>query len=302
MITIYHSSNIDNVDWKIYSDNIKNNVVYFPKGSTAVDVTNRLCQVSLFDLGGDDDKKVNVVYIDGWKLTDETTKECIKELHAISNPIIFAIESATVKNKIFSELKIETIKATAVTKKTKQQTIHQLLNLAKIKLDPDVEELLINLLPDKIDFIKNEIQKLKLLEKDKFTSDEIKLIIFDMGDATIFNITDSWLKGDQNEMIQRINDLISQNITIQSFVPVFALKLIQIKLFLKAKLAKWSTEIITAKQGIPFWQQRIYSDLKPYDKNLKKIDNMLDELYHFDIKVKKQQNIPYTQLIKILFK
>lgn len=301
MITIYHSSNIDNVNWKIYSDNIKNDVAFFPKGSTPVDVTNKLCQVSLFDLGGDDNK-VNVVYIDGWKLTDETTKQCIKELHSISNPIIFAIESATIKNKIFSELKIETVKATAITKKTKQQTIHQLLSTAKIKLEPNVEELLVNLLPEKIDFIKNEIQKLKLLNQSTFTSDEIKTIIFDMGDATIFNITDSWLKGDQNETIQRINDLIAQNITIQSFIPVFELKLIQIKLFLMAKMAKWSTEIITAKQGIPFWQQRLYSDLRPYDKNLKKINDMLNELYQFDIKVKKQQNIPYTQLIKILFK
>ena len=138
------------------------------------------------------------------------------------------------------------------------------------------------------------------MTKDLF--DNIKAIIFDMGDATIFNITDSWLKGDQTQTIERLNDLIAQNITIQSFIPVFALKLIQIKLFLTAKLAKWSTEIITAKQGIPFWQQRLYSDLRPYDKNLEKIDEMLDQLYQFDINVKKQRNIPYTQLIKILFK
>ena len=300
MITIYHSSNIDNVNWKIYSDNIKKDVVYFPKGSTPIDVTNRLCQVSLFDL--QDDNKTNVVYIDNWKLTDETTKQCIRELHSISNPIIFAIESATIKNKIFSELKIETVKATAVTKKVKQQTIHQLLSSAKIKLDPETEELLVNLLPDKIDFIRNEIHKLQLLGQTTFNANEIKAIIFDMGDATIFNITDSWLKGDQTQTIERLNDLIAQNITIQSFIPVFALKLIQIKLFLTAKLAKWSTEIITAKQGIPFWQQRLYSDLRPYDKNLEKIDEMLDQLYQFDINVKKQRNIPYTQLIKILFK
>ncbi|MCQ3907561.1 MAG: hypothetical protein MJ219_02170 [Mycoplasmoidaceae bacterium] len=47
------------------------------------------------------------------------------------------------------------------------------------------------MLPDKIDFIQNEIQKLKLLNQSTFTKDEIKKIIFDMGDATIFNIADS---------------------------------------------------------------------------------------------------------------
>ncbi|MCQ3907560.1 MAG: hypothetical protein MJ219_02165 [Mycoplasmoidaceae bacterium] len=49
-----------------------------------------------------------------------------------------------------------------------------------------------------------------------------------------------------------MNDLISQNVAIQAFVPVFALKLIQIKFFLMAKQAKWSSEIITSKQQIPF--------------------------------------------------
>ncbi|MCQ3914576.1 MAG: hypothetical protein MJ201_02045 [Mycoplasmoidaceae bacterium] len=46
------------------------------------------------------------------------------------------------------------------------------------------------------------------------------------------------MKGDEVETIERLNDLISKNITIQAFVPIFALKLVQIKLFLSAKLAK----------------------------------------------------------------
>ncbi|MCQ3915677.1 MAG: hypothetical protein MJ195_02970 [Mycoplasmoidaceae bacterium] len=68
-----------------------------------------------------------------------------------------------------------------------------------------------------------------------------------------------------------------------------------------AKLSKWSSDIITSKMAIPFWLQSSYSYLRPYDQNLDKINNILDKLYHFDINVKKQRNIPYTQLIKILF-
>ena len=300
MIKIYHSSNIDNINWKIYVDNAGQAISYFPTKTTAIDVANKLCQNSLFDY--DKPQGVYVVNIEGWKLTDDETKKCIRELHTLSTPIIFVYESATVKNKIFSELKIQTVKATAITRKAKTALIHKLLTSSKIKLNPDVEETLINLLPDKIEFIKNEITKLSLMKQNTFTTNEIKQIVFDLGDATIFNIVDSWLNGNEEQTIERLNDLISKNITIQAFIPIFALKLVQIKFFLQAKLAKWSSEVITAKQGLPFWQQSIYSNLKPHDEKLEMINRMLNKLYQYDINVKKQKNIPYTQLIKILFR
>ncbi|MBQ0045410.1 MAG: hypothetical protein KBS35_00775 [Mycoplasma sp.] len=299
MVKIYHSNNLDAINWKIYTDNTKSVIEFLPTGTTPTNLIDKLGQVSLFDIG--QEEKTYVVNIDGWKLTDETTKNCIRELHSLSTPIIFVYESATVKNKIFSELKVEVIKATSVTKKAKATLIHKLLIKVKIKLNPDVEELLVSLLPEKIHFIENEIEKLKLMNQPSFTKEEIKQIVFDLGDATVFNIVDSWLNGNQEQTIERLNDLISKNITIQAFVPIFALKLVQIKLFLSAKLARWSSEIITAKLGLPFWQQAIYNNMRPYDKNLDKIDAMLNRLYQFDINVKKQKNIPYTQLIKILF-
>lgn len=300
MIVVYHNANIDAVNWRIYEDNINDNVKYFPIGTKAIDVANKLCQFNLFQT--DDPKQVYVVNIDGWKLTDKETKESITELNKIETRVVLAYESATVKNKIFTELKVPVVKATAVTKKSKNSLVHLLLNKAKIQLSFDAEKELIELLPDKIDFIINEIDKLKLMDQSSFTKDEIKQIVFDLGDATVFNIVDSWLNDNKEQTIERLNDLISKNITIQAFIPIFALKLIQIKLFLQAKLKRWSSEIITAKMGLAFWQQSIYSNLKPYDKKLEKINNMIDDLYEFDINVKKQKNIPYTQLVKILFK
>ncbi|MCQ2956452.1 MAG: hypothetical protein MJ233_00885 [Mycoplasmoidaceae bacterium] len=154
-----------------------------------MDVANKLCQVSLFDDG--DENKTYVVYIDDWKLTDSTVKKCIKDLHALSTVINLAIESATVKNKIFSELDVDVIKATAVTRKAKALIVHKLLSNAKIKLDANAEDKLLSLLPDKIDFIKNELTKLQLMGQSTFTQEEIETIIFDLGDATVFNIVDS---------------------------------------------------------------------------------------------------------------
>lgn len=299
MVKVYHSSNIDSVNWKIYSDNIKNVISYFTSGSSPVDVANKLCQFSLFD---DDAPKTYVVNIDNWKLTDETTKQCIRELHAISTPVIFALEASTVKNKIFTELNIDVVKATGVTKKAKAQLVHELLRQAKLHLDSKAETALVDLMPDKIDFIKNEITKLQLMDQNSFDEQEIRKIIFDLGDATVFNIIDSWLNGNEEQTIERLNDLISKNITIPAFIPIFALKLIQIKFFLQAKLERWPSDAIMSKQSLPFWQQRIYSDLKPYDSKLAMINQMLDKLYQFDINVKKQKNIPYTQLVKILFR
>ena len=300
MVKVYYGSNIDAIGWKVYNDNIKNNVVSFPIKTSATEVADRLCQFNLFE--SDDEKKVYVVNIDSWKLTDTSTKGCIKELHALPTKIIFILEGATVRNKIFSELKIETVKATAVTKKVKATTIHSLLVKAKIGLDPIAEQTLVDLLPENIDFIKNEITKLQLMGQSSFTKEEIEKVVFDLGDATIFNIADAWLAGDEAKTIERLNDLIAKNVTIQAFIPIFALKLVQIKFFLTAKLERWSSDIIATKQGLPFWQQALYSNLRPYDQKLTMIDQMLTKLYEFDINVKKQKNIPYTQLIKILFK
>ncbi|XQP55889.1 MAG: DNA polymerase III subunit delta [Mycoplasmoidaceae bacterium] len=299
MVTIYHSANVDAINWKIFTDNSDKVINYLPSNSKAVDVANQLCQYSLFD--EENQNKVYVVNVTNWKFTDNSTKQCIKDLHAIDKSIIFTYETATIKNKIFSELKIKAIKATAVTKKSKADVVHKLLSKAKIKLDSDVEQLLVDLLPDNIDLIRSEILKLQLTNQNTFTKNEIETIVFDTGDATVFNIVDSWLKGDEQETIARLNELLAKNITIQVFLPIFILKLVQIKLFLSAKLERWSPEIIIARQGIPFWQQRNYADLRPYDQKLDEINKMLKKLYQFDINVKKQKNIPYTQLIKILF-
>ena len=71
MITIYHASNIDAVNWKIYVDNINNDVKYFSTGTKATELADQLCQCSLFD--NDNANQVSVVNIDNWKLTDEPT-------------------------------------------------------------------------------------------------------------------------------------------------------------------------------------------------------------------------------------
>lgn len=300
MVKIYHGSNIDAINWKIYVDNIDKCITHFPSGTKASDVADRLCQFNL--LAPTIENQIYVVDIDGWKLADANVKSAIKAIHGVSDVVIFAYESATIKNKIFSELKIQAVKANAVTKRAKTSLIHKLLNDEKITLPLSVEATFVDILPDNIDFIKNEIKKLKLMGQSSFTAEEIKQIVFDLGDATVFNIIDSWLNDNKEQTVERLNDLMSKNITIQALVPILSLKLLQIKFFLTAKLAKWPSEIITAKQGIPFWQQSIYGNLRPYDKKLIMINSMLDKLYEFDINVKKQRNIPYTQLIKILFK
>ncbi|MCQ3908394.1 MAG: hypothetical protein MJ200_02320 [Mycoplasmoidaceae bacterium] len=104
---------------------------------------------------------------------------------------MFEYESSTVKNKIFTELEIDKVKSVNITPKTKAAMVHKLLNQNKIALDNHAEEMLVKTLPDQIDFIHNEILKLKLMNQKSFTEDEIKQIIFDLGDATIFNIADS---------------------------------------------------------------------------------------------------------------
>lgn len=297
MVKILYSSNIDAINWKIFTD-YKKNIVYLPINTTPSDAANRLCQFNLFS---NNDDSVYVINIEKWKLNDEATKQCIQDLHSIKTQVVFIIESSNVKNKIFTELKITAEKVNSITKKAKISLVHDLLVKKQIHLDPNCESLLIELLPDNIFTINNEINKLSLLEKKTFSIEDIKTVVFNLGDATVFNIVDSWLNNNQEQTIRRLNELIAQNITIQAFLPVFILKLVQIKMFLLAKQSGWTSEQITEKQSIPFWQQRMYMTLFPFDVNLKKINAMLEKLYQYDINVKKQKNIPYTQLIKILF-
>ena len=86
-----------------------------------------------------------------------------------------------------------------------------------------------------------------MLGQKQIEKQDIKNVVFELGEATIFNIVDSWLKKDNSETIDRLNDLISKNVTIQSLVPIFALKLVQVKMFMQAKIAKWSNQDINLK-------------------------------------------------------
>lgn len=301
MIKVYYGSKFDAVNWKIYSENIDRNLSFFASNSTPNDVANKLCQFSLFDLETSNTKTAYIVDINDWKLTDKSTQQTIRELHALDTEIIFALESSSFKNKLFTELKIEANKCNSVTRKSKEQLIHLFLTQQSIKLDYQVEQTLIDLLPENVDFIKNEIKKLKLLNIDKITQEHVKKLIFNTGDATIFNVIESWLNNDMDQTLERINDLLAANYQISDIVPIFAYSLVQIKFYLSAKLARWSPSEITEKQGLVFWQQNKYANLKPYDKTLDKINDMLSKLYNFDIEIKKQKSIPYSQFIKILF-
>ena len=305
MLKIYYSSKIENIYWKIYADNIKKSVNYFPDNFTHEDVLNSLTQINLFDISKSEEK-VNVINISDWKLNKSEVQTTIRSFKNLKDDIILLLEANTIKTKLFNELKIETIKAPNITKKSKNDLLLYLLTKEKINIDFKIVNMLLDLLPDDVRFIINEIKKIKILGIQTPTAEQIQKIIFDTGDTTIFKVIDAWLSDDTNKVIQELNNLLSGNFDILEIIPMFAFKLVQIKLFLKAKLAKWSSEEITTKLGIPFWLQNSYLSLKPFDKKLIKINDMISKLYNFDINIKKyninkKDAVPYSQLIKILF-
>lgn len=299
MIKLYYGSSEEAIEWRIYLD-YKDQPRYLLSIKNPWDISDQICQQNLFQQL--DSNNVFAVNITSWKLTDDKTKQAIEDLSKCEPTVIMYIVSSSVKNKIFSSLKIESVKCNSISKITKTNTINKIIQEKQLNLEPKLIETLIEMLPTNINSVKNEIWKLQLLNKESITEQDLKNIIFEMGDATIFNIVDSWLKHDNNKVIERLNDLISKNVLIQLLVPIFSLKLFQIKLFLKAKISKWPNDVIANKISIPIWQQMNYIGLKPYDKTLEIIDVTLDELYKFDINVKKQKNIAYTQFIKILLK
>lgn len=303
MVKVYYSSKKENIYWKIYTDNINKSVFYFPENSSIEDVLNRLSQSNLFET---ETAKLNVVNVSDWKFSNKVVKSQMEELAKLDSEIILILEANAVKTKLFAELNIQTIKAPNITRKAKTDVVSYLLAKAKINLDLSSTNVLIDLLPDDINFIKNEIEKLKLIGSKQLSVDEIKKNLFDVGDATIFKVIDYWLANDETNALKELNNLLSGNFDILEILPMFAYKLIQIKLFLKAKLAKWSSDMITTKLGIPFWLQNSYANLKPYDKNLQKINLTISKFYNFDITIKKnninkKDSVPYAQLVKILF-
>lgn len=189
MLKVYYGSNLDAIYWNIYVDNSENVVSYLPSGLLSTEAADRLCQTSLFDDA--DIHKVFVLNADSWKLADKQTKRDIAALQNCDKNIALVYESASLKNKIFTELKIDVKKATSITKKSKISVVTKLLEQSGIKLDSKKIDELVSQLPDNIEFIKNEILKLKLVGQESFTSEELQKIVFDVGDATVFNIIDS---------------------------------------------------------------------------------------------------------------
>ncbi len=306
MLRVYYSPKLENVYWKIYTENTNKSVYYFPSNTSSQDAVMKLCQISLFD--GQLVSKINVIDINDWKMSSKQTQSDIKELSKIESDVILILEGNTCKSKLFDELNIKPTKIANITRRNKNELVTYLLSKAKISLDYKTSEMLLDLLPDNVYFIVNEIQKLQLLKKNKFTSDEIKKIVFDTGEATIFKVIDAWLANDLEKTTHELNNLLSGNFDILEVIPMFAYKLVQIKLFLQAKKVRWSSDVITSKLGIPFWLQNSYAKLKPIEEKLDKINDMISKLYNFDINIKKNNTnkkdsfaVPYGQLIKILF-
>lgn len=306
MLKVYYSPKIENIYWKIYTENASKPVYYFPSDISSQDVVMKLNQVNLFEV--ENVQKVNVIDITDWKLSSKQVQNDIKELNQCASDVILIVEANTVKSKLFDELSIKPTKIGNITRRNKNELVTYLLSKSGISLDYKTTEILLDLLPDNVQFILHEIEKLKLLNKKTFNADEIKKIVFDTGDATIFNVIDGWLSNDLQKTTYELNNLLSGNFDILEVIPMFAYKLCQVKFFLMAKKSRWSSDVITNKLAIPFWLQNSYAKLKPYDEKLDKINDMISKLYNFDINIKKNNinkkesfAVPYAQLIKILF-
>lgn len=306
MLKVYYSPKIENIYWKIYTENASKPVYYFSSDISSQDVVMKLNQVNLFEV--ENVQKVNVIDIADWKLSSKQVQSDIKELNQCASDVILIVEANTVKSKLFDELSIKPIKIGNITRRNKNELVTYLLSKSGISLDYKTTEILLDLLPDNVQFILHEIEKLKLLNRKTFNVEEIKKIVFDTGDATIFNVIDGWLSNDLQKTTRELNNLLSGNFDILEVIPMFAYKLCQVKFFLMAKKSRWSSDVITNKLAIPFWLQNSYAKLKPYDEKLDKINDMISKLYNFDINIKKNNinkkesfAVPYAQLIKILF-
>lgn len=306
MLKVYYSPKIENIYWKIYTENASKPVYYFSSDISSQDVVMKLNQINLFEV--ENTQKVNVIDITDWKLSSKQVQSDIKELNQCASDVILIVEANTIKSKLFDELSIKLTKIGNITRRNKNELVTYLLSKSGISLDYKTTEILLDLLPDNVQFILHEIEKLKLLNKKTFNADEIKKIVFDTGDATIFNVIDGWLSNDLQKTTHELNNLLSGNFDILEVIPMFAYKLCQVKFFLMAKKSRWSSDVITNKLAIPFWLQNSYAKLKPYDEKLDKINDMISKLYNFDINIKKNNinkkesfAVPYAQLIKILF-
>lgn len=306
MLKLYFSAKIENIYWKIYTENVNKSIYYFPSETNSQNVLMKLAQTNLFEI--EETEKINVVDVSDWKFSSKQVQADLKELNQLNVDVILINVTNSFKNKLFDELKISIVKVGNVTRKNRIDLVSYLLKKAKINLDYQTKEALVDLMPDSVGFIENEINKLKLLGKDTYSFDDIQKTVFDTGDTTIFKLIDSWLSGNKNKAVAELNNLLSGNFDILEIVPMFAYKLVQIKLFLQAKQARWSSEMILNQLAIPFWLQNSYANLKPYDKTLDKINDMISKLYNFDINIKKNNTnkkdssaVPYAQLVKILF-
>lgn len=299
MVKLFYGSNLDAIYWEINVKNIKKDILFFAPSTTLEEVYDKMSQFDLFS--ETNNKKIYVVEITKWKLISKAVKQMITSLHQLPDEIYFIDNSSSFKNAHFSSLKIETTKVNSITIRSKQQVIHYLLSEAQVSLDSQTENYFVNLLPDNFQFIKNEILKLSILNKKNLTREDIKQVVFNSGDATTFNVIDAWLAGDYDTTVARLNDLLAANFQILSIVPIFVYNLMQIKFYLEAKIMRWSDEQIMSKLGLPYWKQKQFVGFKPYDKKLIKINETLSKFYNFDINVKKQKKIPYSEFIRILF-
>lgn len=299
MIKVYYGSNINNVIWQVSIDNITSNLYFWPNDTSCIDVGEKLCQLSLFDTKNYS-CSINVINISNWKLDSKNTENIINDLYQTQQKIIFIFEGKSCNAKIFAQLKIKSIPVKWVNQLDKNKLIHLLLSKNQLNLTDECEKMLDYYLPYNVNHIKNEISKLSLLNKKNITIYDINNIVFFENENNIFSIINYWLNNDKNKTIFIFNKLLKNKYKISDIIPVVAYTLTQLKFYCEALQENWSNTKIQNKLNISFWLQNKFAIWCKNNKNLTKIDNMLNSLYNFDISLKMEKILPRSQFIKLL--
>lgn len=299
MLKLYYGSNINNILWQVSIDNISSNLYFWPKESSCIEIAEKLCQLSLFDTHHSCDT-INVINISNWKFNTNNTKNIINDLCQSQQNIIFILENKICSTSIFDQLKIKLILVKWVNQLDKNKLIHLLLVKNQIYLSDECEKLLDHYLPYDVKYIKNEIAKLSLFNKKNITINDINNIIFFEPEDDIFSIVNYWLNNDKNRTILVLNNLLKNKYKINDIIPIIVYTLLQLKFYCEAIQENWTKEKIHDKLNISFWLQNKFAFLDKSNKNLTKIDNMLNSLYNFDISMKLEKIIPYPQFIRLI--
>lgn len=200
------------------------------------------------------------------------------------NLIFISYTKISTASKISNFLKnIDVIEIKQLNNRNKLIYIESILEKNNLLYDEEILNVLDLKLPNDAQIINNEISKLLLYPH--LNLEIVNNLICDYQQANVFDLLKYGFDNDLNKLMKTYESITSSNQDINYLIQILSLQLANLLIFYNLKSLNYSYQQISTYLGLTYYTYKINEELVK-KRNKKEIENIINNLYELDIKIK----------------